>query len=106
MSDKPFMYAAGKSDRPIVPAKAPNKEDRHSAEGLEGSGLIEENAARSHTGRTPRRKAVFQGLDGVRRTASDSTLSSEIRAVCGKAARTDLRGVVSRRRESVMLYER
>ena len=46
------MHAAGESDSPIVPAKAPNKEDRHWAEGLEGSGLIEENAAESHTGRT------------------------------------------------------
>ena len=58
MSDKPFMDAAGKSDRPVVPAKAPNKEDRHLAEGLEGSGLIEENVDESHTGRTQRRKAV------------------------------------------------
>ena len=50
-------------------AKAPNKEDQHSAEGLEGSGLIEENVAQSHTGRRPRRKAVSQGLDGVRQAA-------------------------------------
>ena len=69
MSHKPFMHAAGKSDRPIVPAKAPNKEDRHSAEGLEGSGPIEENDAELHTGRTQRRKAVSQGLDGVRQAA-------------------------------------
>ena len=66
MSDKPFMHAAGKSDRPVVPTKAPNKEDRHSAEGLEGSGLIEENAVESYTGRTQWRKAVFQRRDGVR----------------------------------------
>ncbi len=69
MSDKPFMHAVGKSDSPIAPAKAPNKEDIHSAEGLEGSGPIEENAAKSHTGRTQRRKAVSQGLDGVRQAA-------------------------------------
>ena len=69
MSHKPFMHAAGKSDRPVVPAKAPNKEDRHSAEGLEGSGPIEENDAELHTGRTQRRKAVSQGLDGVRQAA-------------------------------------
>jgi group II intron reverse transcriptase/maturase len=36
---------------------------------LEGSGLIEENAAKSHTGRTQRRKAVSPGLDGVRQAA-------------------------------------
>ena len=48
-------------------AKAPNKEDQHSAERLEGSGLIEENVANSHTGRTPRRKAVSQGLDAASR---------------------------------------
>ena len=63
------MHAAGESDNSVVPAKAPNKEDRHSAEGLEGSGLIEENAGKSHTGRTQRRKAVSQGLDGVRQAA-------------------------------------
>ncbi len=51
MSDKPSMDADGESDNSVVPAKAPNKEDRHLAEGLEGSGLIEENAAESHTGR-------------------------------------------------------
>ena len=66
MSDKPFMHAVGKSDSPVVPTKAPNKEDRHSAEGLEGSGLIEENVVESHTGRTQWRKAVFQRRDGVR----------------------------------------
>ena len=61
MSIKPFMHAAGKSDSPVVPAKAPNKEDIHSAEGLEGSGVIEENVAKPHTGRTQRRKTVSQG---------------------------------------------
>ena len=66
MSIKPFMHAAGKSDSPVVPAKASNKEDPHSAEGWEGSGLIKESAVPSHTGRTLRRKAVSQGLDGVR----------------------------------------
>ena len=69
MSNKPFMHAAGESDSPVVPTKAPNKEDQHSAEGLEGSGLIEENAGKSHTGRTQRRKAVSQGLVGVRQAA-------------------------------------
>ena len=69
MSDKPFMDAAGKSDRPVVPAKAPNKEDRHLAEGLEGSGLIEENVDESHTGRTQRRKAVSPE---ARRRAADA----------------------------------
>ena len=62
MSDKPFRHAAGESDNSVVPAKAPNKEDPHSAEGLEGSGLIEENAVRSHTGRTQWRKAVSRGV--------------------------------------------
>ena len=36
MSDESFRYAAGESPDCVVPAKAPNKDPRGSAEGLEG----------------------------------------------------------------------
>ena len=59
-----------------------------------------------HTGRAPYRKSVSQGLYGVRKTDVVFRYSSKIRAVCVSSACTDLCGVVSRMRESAMLYQR
>jgi hypothetical protein len=43
----PDVYAAGKSDRPIVPRKLPNKSGA-AASGAEGRGLAKENTLRQN----------------------------------------------------------
>ena len=43
MSDESLMNAAGESHDCVVPAKAPNKDLRRSAEGPEGRRSIKEN---------------------------------------------------------------
>jgi RNA-directed DNA polymerase len=40
-----MMNERGKSDRPVVPAKSPNKAGQPAAEGMEGRGLTKEAAA-------------------------------------------------------------
>jgi hypothetical protein len=40
----PTMNGRGKSDRPVVPAKSPNKAERMAAEGTEGRGLAKGNS--------------------------------------------------------------
>jgi len=37
------MNGHGKSDRPVVPAKSPNKAEQSAAEGMEGRGLAKGN---------------------------------------------------------------
>ena len=69
MSDKSFMYAAGESHDCVVPTKAPNKDPRGSAEGLEGRRSIKENTGESNPRRPQRRETGSRGLDGVRETA-------------------------------------
>src|ERR671924_953464 len=63
------MHGHGKSDRPVVPAKPPNKPARAGAEAVEGRGLGEGNAA----GKTrPGHRAGVgapSALDRVRRVA-------------------------------------
>jgi len=44
LGGKPSMYGRGKSDRPVVPAKPPNKPDGSGAEVVEERGLLEGNA--------------------------------------------------------------
>lgn len=48
----PPMHEHGKSDRPIVPMKSPNKTDQHAAEVVEGRGLTKENLGQSTMCRT------------------------------------------------------
>src|SRR5271167_4549071 len=63
------MHDHGKSDRPVLPAKLPNKPGRPGAEVVEGRGLPEGNTA-SET--RPGRSAglgVSSGLDRVRQVA-------------------------------------
>jgi RNA-directed DNA polymerase len=63
------MYGHGKSDRPVVPAKLPNKPGGAGAEVVEGRGLPKGNAARQTR---PGRRAglgVSSELDRVRRVA-------------------------------------
>jgi hypothetical protein len=63
------MDDRGKSDRPVVPAKAPNKPAGAGAEAVEGRGLPEGNAA-SETRPGPRAgEGVSSELDRVRRVA-------------------------------------
>jgi hypothetical protein len=44
LGGKPSVYGRGKSDRPVVPAKPPNKPDGSGAEVVEERGLPEGNA--------------------------------------------------------------
>ena len=69
MSHKPLMNVAGESDNWVVPAKDPNKGPLGSAEGLEGSRLIEENTGEPGTSRTQSREIVSPGLKRVREAA-------------------------------------
>ena len=50
-----MMNEAGKSDRPIVPEKSPNKARPMAAEGMEGRGLAKGNRAPAKTTRSGHR---------------------------------------------------
>ena len=52
---KPVMDDEGKSDRPVVPTKHPNKAATAAAEGVEGRGLTKGNTAEQNAARTQRR---------------------------------------------------
>lgn len=69
MNDESFMHAARESDNCIVPAKAPNKDSRESAEGLEGRRLVKGNTGESNPSRTGDGTIGSRGLQGVRETA-------------------------------------
>lgn len=58
-----------KSDKVILPVKSPNKEDRSSAEAVEGRTLPEGNRGQTTVVRTQRRVATSSGLLAVRRAA-------------------------------------
>ena len=49
------MHERGKSDRPVVPAKPPNKAGRPVAEAVEGRGLAKGNTDEHNTSRTQSR---------------------------------------------------
>ncbi len=88
------MYGVGKSDGCIVPQKPPNKGGPPTpAEEVEGRRPTEENTMPLATSQTQSRTDVLSGLQRVREAArSLLRQTSEVRAVCGNAARTDLRG--------------
>jgi RNA-directed DNA polymerase len=70
---KPAMYRHGKSDRPVVPAKPPNKAGQPAAETVEGRGLTKENTGQQNTPRTQSRNHdVSTALDRVRQAARRS----------------------------------
>src|SRR5258706_14278991 len=59
----------GKSDRPVVPEKSPNKAGQPVAEGMEGRGLAKGNLPQQNASRTPSRKDAPSALERVRQAA-------------------------------------
>src|SRR5947199_55764 len=59
----------GKSDRPTVPGKSPNKAGQPAAEGMEGKGLAKGNLPQQNASRTPSRKDAPSELERVRQAA-------------------------------------
>jgi len=64
-----MMHGRGKSDRPVVPAKPPNKAGRPVAEEVEERGLAKGNLRRQNTPRTQGRQSVQSALARVREAA-------------------------------------
>ena len=60
----------GKSDRPVVPEKSPNKAGQPAAEGMEGRGLTKGNLLQQNASRTPSREDAPSALERVRQAAS------------------------------------
>ena len=60
------MHGHGKSDRPVVPAKPPNKAASAAAEVVEGRGLAKGNVIEQNALRTQRRESTQNALDRVR----------------------------------------
>jgi len=65
----PAMHGIEESDRPVVPAKLPNKPGQPGAEAMEGRDLVKENAGQQNTLRTQCREGVPSALDRVRQAA-------------------------------------
>lgn len=65
----PMTHEPGKSDRPVVPAKSPNKAVPSAAEVMEGRGLAEGNTDQQNAPRTQSRTRAPNALDRVRQTA-------------------------------------
>ena len=90
-------HVTGEPDSSIVPKKPANKgRVPRPAESVEGRGLTKENTEQSLLDRTQSRNSDgtpfetrSRGLLGVR---GFCTSTSEVRAVCGSSARTDLCG--------------
>jgi len=60
----------GKSDRPEVPVKSPNKAGQSAAEGMEGRGLAKGNLPQQNAFRTPSREDALSALERVRQAAA------------------------------------
>ena len=60
----------GKSDRPVVPEKSPNKAGQPVAEEMEGRGLTKGNLPQQNASRTPSRINAPSALERVRQEAS------------------------------------
>jgi len=65
-----MMNGQGKSDRPVVPTKPPNKAGSSAAEVVEERGLAEGNMDQQNASRTQRRTDAPSALDRVRRAAT------------------------------------
>jgi hypothetical protein len=66
---KPMTNEQGKSDRPVVPAKSPNKARTLAAEEMEGRGLAKGNLSQQNASRTPSRSDASSALERVRQAA-------------------------------------
>jgi RNA-directed DNA polymerase len=64
-----MMNGRGKSDRPVVPEKFPNKIGQPVAEGMEGRGLAKGNLPQQNASRTPSRSNAPIALERVRQAA-------------------------------------
>lgn len=64
-----MMNEHGKSDKPVVPAKSPNKIGKPVAEGIEGSGLAKGNPNQRNACRTQDRESAQSKLERVRQVA-------------------------------------
>jgi len=64
------MHEHGKSDRPIVPKKSPNKTRTPAAEEMEGRGLAKGNLSQQNAPRTQSRISAPSELEQVRQTAT------------------------------------
>jgi hypothetical protein len=85
----PDMYVQEESDCAVVPVKQPNKEAQASAEVAEGRAQTKENDAGPDRRPTQSGERLHHRSGGVRPSL---TPPSEVGAVCGSAARTDLCG--------------
>jgi group II intron reverse transcriptase/maturase len=63
------MNGQGQSDRPVVPAKSPNKADPSAAEEVEGRGLAKGNPSRQNVPRAQNREGTRSALERVREVA-------------------------------------
>ena len=59
----------GKSDRPEVPEKSPNKAGQPAAEEMEGRGLAKGNLPQQNASRTPSREDALSALERIRQAA-------------------------------------
>ena len=64
-----MMDDHGKSDRPVVPVKSPNKVGQPAAEGMEGRGLAKGNPQEQNAPRTQHRTGAPSALERVRQAA-------------------------------------
>ena len=64
-----MMHDGGKSDRPMVPTKLPNKAGQTAAEAVEGRGLTEGNTSQQNAPRTQCRTSAPSALERVREVA-------------------------------------
>ena len=90
-SRTPDVYAGEESDRAVLPMKPANKGAQASAEVVEGRVRTKENTSQSHTSPAQYGKWRVPGF-GECAPGFILTPTSEVRAVCGNAARTDPRG--------------
>ena len=65
----PVMYDAGKSDRPVVSTKSPNKAGQPAAEAMEKRGLAKGNTGEQNVPRTQSRQSAPSALERVRQAA-------------------------------------
>src|SRR6202043_2579121 len=65
-----MMNGPGKSDRPVVPEKSPNKAGQPVAEGMEGRGLAKGNLPQQNVSRTPSREDALSALERAHQAAS------------------------------------